>query len=78
MFVDIETFLFDAFVNTQTVQLLNAEEQDESTGSSPKVDDQYAKALCTKEAPTATIEGICLCGQQTGHDGTQDTANAVY
>ena len=58
MFVDIETFLFNALVDAQAVQLLDAVEQGESTGGSPEVDDQDAKALSTEESPAVTVEGV--------------------
>jgi hypothetical protein len=38
MFVNVETFFLYALVNTQAMQLLDTEEQSESTSSSPKVD----------------------------------------
>ena len=78
MLIDVETLFLDALVNTQAVDKLDAIEQGESTSSSPKVNHQNTEALSTEEAPTATIEGACLCGQQTGHNGTQDTAYTVY
>ena len=78
MFVDIESFLFNSLVNTQTVDLLDAIEQDDSAYSSPEVDHEYTEALSTEESPTATVEGACLCSQQTSHDSTQDTTHTVY
>ena len=56
MFIDVETFFFDSLVYAQTVQLLDAIEQDETTGGSPKVDDQNSETLGTEEPPTMTIE----------------------
>ena len=56
MFVNIQTFVLNATVDAQTMQLLDAIEQDKATGGSPEVDDQDAEALRTKESPTMTIE----------------------
>ena len=56
MFIDVETFFFDSLVYAQTVQLLDAVEQDETTGGSPKVDDQNSETLGTEKPPTMTIE----------------------
>ena len=42
MFIDVEAFLFNALVDAQTVDLLDAIEQGESAGSSPEVDNQNA------------------------------------
>ena len=78
MLINVETFLFDALVDAQTVQFLDAIEQSEATGGSPEVDDQDAKALSTEESPAVTIESTIRSRQQTRHQRTQNTANAVY
>ena len=57
MLVNVEAFLFNALVNTQAMQLLYAVEQGETTGGSPEVDDEDAKALGTEETPAVAIEG---------------------
>ena len=56
MFIDIETFLLNTLVDAQSMQLLDAEEQDETTRCSPEVDDQNAEALSTEESPSVTVE----------------------
>ena len=56
MLVNVEPLLLDALVDAQAMQLLDAVEQGESTGASPEVDDQDAKALSTEESPAVTIE----------------------
>ena len=56
MFVNIQTFVLNATVDAQTMQFLDAIEQDKATGGSPEVDDQDAEALRTKESPTMTLE----------------------
>ena len=38
MFVDVEPFLFDATVDAQAVQTLDAVEQHQAAGGCPKVD----------------------------------------
>ena len=78
MFIDVKTFFFYTFINAQSVNIFYAIEQYESTNSCPEVNHQDAEALSTEEAPTTTIEGACLSSQQTSHDSTQDTADAVY
>ena len=76
--VDVKTFLLDARLNTQTVQFLDAIEEDETACSSPEVDDEDAEALSGEESPTATIEGAVARREQTCQQGTEDTANTVY
>ena len=78
MLIDVQTFFFYASVNAQAVYLLDAEEQDESAYSSPKVYHQHAESLCSEETPSATVESACLCCQQTSHQGAENTAYAVY
>ena len=57
MLIDIKSFLLNALVDTQTVDILDAIEQDKSASSSPEVDHEYTEALSTEESPTATVEG---------------------
>ena len=57
MFVNIQSFVLNAAINAQTMQLLDAIEQDKATGGSPEVDDQDAEALRPEESPSMTIEG---------------------
>ena len=78
MLINVEAFLFDALVDAQAVQFLDAVEQGEATGSSPEVDDQYAKALSTEESPAVTVESTIRSRQQTCHQRTQDTTDTVY
>ena len=53
--VNIEAFLLNTLVDAQAVDILDSEEQDDTTGSSPEVDDQYAEYLSTEEAPAVSI-----------------------
>ena len=78
MLVNVETFFLDTLVNAQAVQLLDAVEQDETTGCCPKVDDQDAKRLSAEEPPTASVECTVRGREQTCHQRAKDTADAVY
>ena len=78
MFVNVETFLFDALVNTQAMQFLDTIEQSDTTGSSPKVDDEDAKQLCAEESSAVTVESTVRSRQQTRHQRTQNTADTMY
>ena len=57
MFIDIEAFFLNTLVYAQSMQFLDTVEQDDTAGGSPEVNDQYAEALSTEEAPSITIEG---------------------
>ena len=78
MLVDIQSFILDTTIDAQSMQALDAVEQDETAGSSPEVDDEDAETLSTEESPTMTIEGSVGRGQQTRHKRAQDTAYAMY
>ena len=56
MFVYVKTFLLYALVDTQAMQFLDAIEQSNTTGGSPKVDDENSKQLSAEESPTITVE----------------------
>ena len=57
MFVNIQSFVLNAAINAQTMQLLDAIEQDKAAGGSPEVDDRDAGARRPEESPAMTIEG---------------------
>ena len=78
MFVNVETFLLDALVNTQTVQLLDAEEQGDTTGGSPEVDDEDTEALGSEKSPSTSIESTVAGREQTCHQSTENTTDTVY
>ena len=78
MLINVEAFLFDTLVDAQAVQFLDAVEQDKTTGSSPKVDDQNAETLSTEESPSIAVEGTIRGRQQTRHQCTQNTTDTVY
>ena len=78
MLVDIETFFLDSLVNTQTGNLLDAPEEDDTCYGCPKVDDDDTEALCTEESEAIAVEGTAVDGEETCHHCTEDTAYAVY
>ena len=78
MLVDVETFFLDAGIHTKSVQFLDAVEEEKTASGCPEVDDENTEALSTEETPTASVEGTVACREQTCHQGTEDTANAVY
>ena len=47
--------------DAESVQLLDAEEEDETAGGCPEVDDQDAEALCAEKAPAVAVEDS-FCG----------------
>ena len=56
MFINVESFFLYTGTDTQTMQSLDAEEQDETTNCSPEVDNQYAETLSSEEAPAVSVE----------------------
>ena len=47
MFVDIQTFFLNALVNTQSEELLDRTEEDDTAYSSPTVNAEDTESLCT-------------------------------
>ena len=78
MLVDIETFLLDSLVNTETTDLLDTPEEDDTCCSCPKVDAEDTEKLCSEETETATVEGTAIEGEETCHQGTEDTTYTMY
>ena len=78
MLVDIETFFLDSLVNTQTGNLLDAPEEDDTCYGCPNVDDDDTEALCTEESEAIAVESTAVDGEETCHHCTEDTAYAVY
>ena len=78
MLVNVETFLLDTLVDTQTVQLFDAKEQSKTTGSSPKVDDEDAKAFSAEESPAVALESTVRGRQQASHQGAKNTTDTMY
>ena len=73
MLVDIQTFFLDSLINTETSNLLDTPEEDDTCSSCPKVDAEDTEALCAEETETAPIEGTTIKGEETCHLGTEDT-----
>ena len=78
MLVNIKTFLLDALVHTQAMQLLDAVEQGKSTGGSPEVDNEDTKALGSEKSPSVTVEGTTTCREQTRHQRAENTADTMH
>ena len=74
MHVDIETFFLDSLINTETSNLLDTPEEDDTCYGCPKVDAEDTEALCTEESEATTIEGATIKGEETSHQSTEDTA----
>ena len=77
MLIDIETFFLDSLINTETSNLLDTPEEDNTCYGCPKVDSENAEALSTEEAEATTIEGTTVEGEKTSHQGTEDTTNTM-
>ena len=78
MFIDVETFLFNAGIHSEAVQFLDAIEEDESTGGCPEVDDEDAEALGSEEAPSVTVEGTIARGEQTRQECAENAAHTMH
>ena len=78
MLVDIETFLLDSLVNTETSNLLDTPEEDDTCYGCPKIDAEDTEALSSEEAQTATVEGTAIEGEETCHQGSEDTAYTMH
>ena len=78
MLVDIETFLLDSLVNTESSNLLNTPEEDDTCCSCAKVDNDDTEKLCSEETEATTIEGTAIKSEETCHQGTEDTAYTMY
>ena len=70
MLVYVETFFLNALVDTQAMELLDAIEQGNTTGSSPEVDYKDTKAFGSEEPPTMTIEGTTAGRKQSRQQRT--------
>ena len=78
MLVDVETFFLDARFYTQTMQFLDAVEEDEAAYGCPEVDDEDAKAFSTEESPAVAVESTVRGRQQASHQGAKNTTDAMY
>ena len=78
MLIDIETFFLNSLVNTETSNLLDTPEEDNTCYGCPKVDAKDTEALSTEESEATTIEGATIKSEETSHQGTEDTTNTMY
>ena len=78
MLVDIEAFFLNSLVNTQAGNLLDSPEEDNACCGCPKIDAEDAEALSSEETETATVEGTAIEGEETSHQGTEDTTYTMY
>ena len=60
MLIDVEAFFLDTRFNTQAVELLDAEEEQDAADSRPEVDDHDAQTLYAEEVPAATIKETAI------------------
>lgn len=56
MFVDIEAFFLDAFVDTKTDCAIDDQKQNQTCGKGPTIDAENTKSLSTKLTKPVTIE----------------------
>ena len=77
VFVDIEAFLLHTLAHTETVEFLDAEEEQEAGRGRPEIDDQYTQALHAEEMPATTVEDATVGSQQTREERAEDTADAM-
>ena len=78
MLINIQTFFLDSLINTETSNLLDTPEEDNTCYGCPKVDAEDTETLSTEESEATTIEGATVEGEKTGHQGTEDTAYTMY
>ena len=78
MLVDVEALLLNTLVDTQTGNLLDTEEQYHSSYGCPSVDGKYTKNLRAEETEATSLERSSVYSEQTCHQGTDDTAHAMY
>ena len=78
MLVDIESFLFNAFRNTQAMYLVQHFKNNEAHACRPRSYHGRAEELCQQEAAAAALEQSLFCGEESCKDRSQATANTVY
>ena len=62
--VDIETFFLDSLVNTQTGNLLDDPEEDDTCYGCPNVDGDDTEALCTEESEAIAVESTAVDSEE--------------
>ena len=78
MLVDIEAFFLNSLVNSQAGNLLDSPEEDNTCYGCLKVDAEDTEALSSEETQTATIEGTAIEGEETCHQGSEDTTYTMH
>ena len=78
MLVDIESFLFNAFRNTQAMYLVQHFKDNEAHACRPHSYYGRAEELCQQEAASAAIEQPLFCSEESRKNRSQATANTVY
>ena len=78
MLVDIESFLFNAFRNTQAMYLVQHFKNNEAHACRPRSYHGRAEELCQQEAAAAAIEQSLFCSEESCKNRSQAAANAVY
>ena len=75
MFIDVESFFFNTLVNTQTCNLLDCSEEDDTTASSPEVNNDDAECLSTEESKSVSVETTVAQREYSCKESTDDTAD---
>ena len=74
MLVDVEAFLFDAWLHADAVDLVKHFEGEEAEAESPDYGDCHAERLYSEEMGSVAIEQAVLGGEQTRQYGAEDAA----
>ena len=74
MLVDIESFLFNAFRNTQAMYLVQHFKDNEAHACRPHSYYGRAEELCQQEAASAAIEQSLFCSEESCKNRSQATA----
>ena len=78
MFVDVQTFLFDAARYAQTVDLVETLEDDEAHAGCPGAHYDGTEQLCQEEAGAEAIEPSFAGAEEACQDGACETSDTVY
>ena len=78
MLIDIKSFFLNALINTQSMNILYTPEQDDTASRRPKIDGQNTEQLSPKEGEAMSVKQTFGYREQTGKQGTEDTADTMY
>ena len=78
MFVDVKSFFFHSRLYTDTPFLVQNLQTGETEDKCPCSGHQSAECLDAEETETSTVEKSSVCGEDTGKNGSKDSADAVY